>query len=88
MASKVFYRQCRLVKKIKDGRAITVSWIPEPYCVADKVLKLKNEDDTWDDGWVVESASEQRVAKENLSDPHTSIKNHRKNTGDALPKLK
>lgn len=39
----------------------TVSWIPEPFCVVGKVLKLKfGEDDAWDNGWTVITASERQ----------------------------
>ena len=66
MAKKVNYRQCHLKKK--DGTHVweQVSWIPEPYCVVGKVLKLRDSDGNWDDGWKVVSAgshvqSEQEV---------------------------
>ena len=50
------YRQCHLKKN--DGEHIweQVSWIPEPYCVVGKVLKLRDEDGRWDNGWKVTSA--------------------------------
>lgn len=55
------YRQCRLRKKTPDGYMETTSWIPEPYCVIGKTLKLK-DDDVWTDGWVVMMASEPKPA--------------------------
>lgn len=32
-----------------------VSWLPEKYAVKDKVLKIKNEKDEWEDGWRVDT---------------------------------
>lgn len=58
-----FYRQCRL-KKTVEGRVIEqVSYIPEPYCEVGRILKLKANDGTWEDGWEVMSTSERRPAK-------------------------
>jgi hypothetical protein len=74
-----------LKKDNKDGTTShQVSYIPEPFCVQGKVLKLKDNDGNWDNGWIVESASENRT--EEVLDSHATIKGHRKMTGDSLPK--
>lgn len=57
------YRQCRLRKKTPDGYMETTSWIPEPFCKVGKVLKLKNDDGEWVDGWVVDMASDPKPAE-------------------------
>jgi len=58
------YRQCRLEKRRADGALlIRTSWLPEPYCAMGAILKLKNEDGTWDDGWSVVSVSEPKNGK-------------------------
>lgn len=62
------------------------SWIPEKFGVQGKVLKLKDSDGNWDDGWIVKMASQTRLAEDMLPDYHDEIKGHRKATGDALPK--
>jgi hypothetical protein len=55
----VMYRQCLLRKQCGEhGIVETTSWIPEPFCVKGKVLKLKDEDGSWENGWKVVSASE------------------------------
>ena len=59
---ELFYRQCILEKQLPVGYAQQVSWIPEPFCVTGKILKLK-VDDTWDDGWKVTSVSDKVSAK-------------------------
>jgi hypothetical protein len=86
MAQTIFYRQCRLVKKLPVGTAHQTSWLPESFAIVGKVLKLRNGAEDWGDGWVVESVSEQKLAEDQLPDPHRQIKDHRKATGDSLPK--
>ena len=50
------YRQCHLRKKDGETYWEQVSWIPEPFCVVGKFLKLKNDKGEWEDGWKVVSA--------------------------------
>ena len=81
---ETYYRQCKLRKNYKDGSySEQISYIPEPYCVYKKVLKLKDEKGNWDDGWKVTFVSENRVEDKFLPDSHSEIKNHRKATGDS-----
>jgi hypothetical protein len=84
MSKQCFYRQCRLEKKISTGVLQQVSYIPEPFCVVGKILKLK-ENNGWSNGWEVLSAGEKRDGAV-LPDPHQEIKNLRRATGDSLPK--
>jgi hypothetical protein len=84
MAS-TFYCQCRLTKKIPTGQLELVSFIPEKFAVVDRILKLKNEDGQWEDGWRVHNVGS-RVGEDLLPDTHADIKAHRRATGDALPK--
>jgi hypothetical protein len=83
--SSTFYCQCRLIKLIDKGQLELVSYIPEKYAVVDRILKLKSEDGTWEDGWRVHHVGA-RVEERLLPDPHDDIKAHRRATGDALPK--
>ena len=74
-------------KDNKDGSySEQVSYIPEPYCVKGKVLKLRDYTGEWDNGWIVTFASENRILEP--PDVHKEIKGHRKKTGDSVPKLK
>jgi hypothetical protein len=61
MAKDLYYRQCFLRRR--DGETVVeqVSYIPEPYCVPGKTLKLK-KGDAWEDGWVVVSAGDREPA--------------------------
>lgn len=83
MARKVFYRQCRLVKRTETGQLCMVSWIPEPYASTDRVIKLRDSDGHWDDGWVVRSAGSNRLPADEVPDFHELSKAHLRATGDA-----
>lgn len=84
MNKKIYYRQCFLQK----NNTYQMSWIPEKFAVKGKIIRLRKEDDTWDDGWVVKEAYSTRLEGDDLPDFHSDIKHHRKNTGDALLKEK
>ncbi len=86
MSKTTYYRQCHMAKPTKTGKWEQTSWIPEKFAVVGKVLKLKDMDGNWDNGWVVETASQTRLADDMLPDYHSEIKGHRKATGDSLPK--
>lgn len=81
---KTKYKQCKLVKKTPTGQIETVSWIPEKFANVGGVIKLKNDDETWDDGYVVVSASETTI--DEPPDYRKSIRQHKDRTGDSLPK--
>ncbi len=73
------YRQCILRRKTATGHEQTTSWIPEPFCVVNKVLKLKNEAGEWTNGWVVLEASDPKPA-EWVEGHERDYKKHRKAT--------
>ena len=83
MAKTVFYRQCRLVKTTPKGECVQVSWIPEPYAATGRVLKLRDRDGVWDDGWRVLGAGERRLKADEVPDFHELSKAHLRATGDA-----
>ncbi len=88
MSKQVFYRQCKLVKDLKNGAtAHQTSYIPEPFCKVGRVLKLREEDGTWDNGWVVEEASSRKMAHDEMPDLHKDIRGHRQATGDSMKKV-
>lgn len=76
------YRQCLLVKTEKDSTSSLVTWIPNKFAILGKILKLR-EDDSWDDGWVVNEIFDS-VNEKDLIDPHKIRKVHRSRTGDSL----
>jgi hypothetical protein len=62
MSQEVFYRQCRLQRRVGECTYEQVSFIPEPHCVVGKVLKLRTGHQTWDDEWIVVTAGERQPA--------------------------
>ena len=82
MAREVFYRQCRLVKRVENGECVQVSWIPEPYATKGRIVKLR-ESGVWDDGWVVVSAGTNRLRQDEVPDFHVLGKALLRATGDA-----
>jgi hypothetical protein len=46
------------VRQTDLGDVKTNSYIPEKYAKLNWILKLKNSDDTWTDGWIVVAAGE------------------------------
>lgn len=87
MSKSIFYRQCQLRKDNKDGSYMEqVSYIPEPYCQEGKVVKLRDSEGVWDNGWVVISASQHRHEDNELPDIHKAIRGHRQATGDSSKK--
>ena len=83
MAKQVFYRQCRLVKRIENGELQLVSWIPEPHAATGRFVKLREADGSWDDGWVVATAGQNRLLAADVPDFHELSKAHLRASGDA-----
>jgi hypothetical protein len=69
MNKVIYYRQCSL----KKATLTTTSWITEQFAVVGKVLRLKDDSGTCDDGWVVEAVFARR-AESDLPDAHRDIK--------------
>lgn len=61
--TELHYRQCILRKKSGETFLEQTSYIPEPYCKKGMILKLKDDEGTWDDGWEVISAGERTPAR-------------------------
>ena len=84
MSESTKYRQCTLKKTLSEfSSSQLVSYIPEKYAELGRTLKLKNDHDEWEDGWVVIAAGR---LTDSPPDSHQGIKQHRKNTGDSLRK--
>ena len=81
MAAK--YKQCMLEKKMPGALQRKVTYLPTKFAKVGGVLKLKDEQGAWDDGWKVLSVGS---TEQEDSSVRKKIRQHRKNTGDALPK--
>jgi hypothetical protein len=62
MKRNELYRQCRLVKKIRGGEAIQMSYIPAEFAREGRIVKLREDDGGWDDGWVIRVVGESLTA--------------------------
>ena len=87
MTRNVKYAQCAMRRIVAGASVVTTSYVPTQFAKVGRVLKLKDSDDNWVDGWVVETVGDVIVEGEQLPDSHKAIKNHRKLTGDSAPRL-
>ena len=75
----ISFTQCLL----KQGnRAECVSWIPTRFAVRGRVLRLQFTSG-WTDGWIVRETYHSMLKP---IDAHSTIRRHRRMTGDALPR--
>lgn len=54
---RTLYHQCILHKELPKGTKTTTIFIPEKFAVMEKVIKLKDNNGEWEDGWVVKFIS-------------------------------
>ena len=87
MSKNVKYVQCAMRRNIAGGSVQTTSYIPQEFAKVGRVLRLKDDNVGWVDGWVVECVGDVIVEGDGLPDSHKAIKNHRKSTGDSTPRL-
>lgn len=66
MAKSELHVQCELRKSIKNGEQIQVAWIPKNHARLGHIVKLKEDDDSWDDGWKVTEVSQNNVLASKL----------------------
>jgi hypothetical protein len=77
----MIFVQCTL----RRNNVEQVSWIPMKFALHGNVLRLKNHKGIWENGWEVihlGNSQEEHL----IHDPHIAVKQHRKRTGDSLPK--
>lgn len=60
-----------------------MSWIPDQFATAGKILKLRRDDGAWENGWVVLEAGHNRLSADQVPDFHKLSKAHLRATGDA-----
>lgn len=73
------YKQCSLVNSTRR----TVSYLPLKFATRGQAVRLKNKDDTWDDGWTVSAVygkPRELIHFNGISRAHLRA------TGDSLPK--
>lgn len=60
MPKEVMYTQCKLRKQ----NMYQMSWIPSEFATPGNVVKLRDDNDVWSDGWIVEAAYSSKSHKE------------------------
>ena len=88
MARNMKYAQCAMRRVVAGACVVTTSYIPAKFAKVGRVLKLKNSDDHWVDGWIVETVGDVIVEGDTTPDYRKAIRNHRKSTGDSTPRLR
>ncbi len=73
-----FLKQCRLERKVPNGTATLVSYIPEQFAKLGKFVKLRNEEGEWTDGYKVVFASEGRMSSNSIVEVERRHLNQRK----------
>ena len=86
MSKNTKYVQCEMRRAVAEGCVKTTSYIPQKFAKVGRLLKLKDNNDTCIDGWVVEHVGSAVVEGDQIPDSHKAIKNHRKATGDSTPR--
>ena len=55
--TKVVYKQCRLTR----ANETTHTWLPEKFAKRGKVVKIRDRDSEWSDGWKVTQVGKMRL---------------------------
>ncbi|RJQ26116.1 hypothetical protein C4577_04240 [Candidatus Parcubacteria bacterium] len=66
MSKITFYYQCYLEKSIDVGFVSQMSFIPEEFAKKGMLLKLKEDDGSWNNGWRVREVYGEGVTWEEL----------------------
>lgn len=67
-------KQCLLEKK----GTTTTSWIPEEFSVKGKVINIKDDNDKWDNGWLVKEVYSHSVDEKVVNLRSQDYKKNRK----------
>jgi hypothetical protein len=65
MDNNTLYTQCRVEK----GSLTQITWLPKSYAVLGALLRLKNDQGVWEDGWKVTWCSATKLKEHQLTQP-------------------
>lgn len=81
------YRQCRMERPIEKGVQVLVSYLPDQFAKTGEVVKLKNAEDVWVDGWKILSVGE--LIPASIAEAGSRLhKKHRESTDVILSDLR
>ena len=82
MAKEEWFIQCRLTKEIPETNAIKtmVSWIPANIALPGKKVRLKEDDGTWTENWLVVNRGTTKISSQKASTLAHGSKNFKENT--------
>ena len=72
----MFYRQCELSR----AGIYCILWIPEKFTKLNTYIKLKQEDDSWQDGWFVGKVYDIRIEEKEVRERERDYLHHREAT--------
>jgi hypothetical protein len=75
-----YFKQAYLKRDTKTGVQRSVSWIPENLAIPGQTIRLKNDDGTWTDPWLVTGTGDQRFVRAKALDLAHGAKKFRENT--------
>lgn len=78
------YQQCRIRRRNSEQ----VCYLPQKFAIAGGVVRLKQGDGAWQDGWRVANVYGEPVPEHLAPDAHDAVKVHRKATGDSATRPK
>lgn len=83
MTKNTRYIQCSLRRQVADGTLRATSYLPQQFARPGGVVKLRDEQNKWTDGWIVEEVGQAILGLSEVPDAHKAIRAHRQQTGDS-----
>lgn len=74
MKKEINYIQCALERNGSHHMA----WIPEKFAILEKYVKIKQDDNSWQDGWQVKGISDTKKTATEANDASQLYKKTRK----------
>ena len=82
------YVQCTLKRTAASTTSTITSYLPIAFAKHKRVVRLRDDQGVWTDGWIVEQVGDTLVEENQLPDYRKAIRAHRQKTGDSLRRSK
>lgn len=82
MAKEEWFVQCRLTKEVPHTDAVRylVTWIPSNIALPGRRIRLKEDDGTWTEDWLVVNRGATKISSQKASTLAHGSKNFKENT--------